>query len=52
VEWDVFGSGPWDYSVNRQNIYDFWVVGAERGKPFENIYTVGMRGAGDRACID
>ncbi|KAN0079908.1 glycoside hydrolase family 115 protein [Tylopilus felleus] len=47
VEWDIFGSGPWDYSVNRHNIYDFWVVGAERGKPFENIYTVGMRGAGD-----
>ncbi|KAH7927567.1 glycoside hydrolase family 115 protein [Leucogyrophana mollusca] len=47
VEWDIFGSGPWDYSVNRQNIYDFWVVGAERGKPFENIYSVGMRGAGD-----
>ncbi|KAH7910771.1 hypothetical protein BJ138DRAFT_970832, partial [Hygrophoropsis aurantiaca] len=47
VEWDIFGTGAWDYATNRQNIYDFWVVGAERGKPFENIYSVGMRGAGD-----
>ncbi|KAF9221732.1 glycoside hydrolase family 115 protein [Gyrodon lividus] len=47
VEWNIFGSGPWDYSLNQQNIYDFWVVGAERGKLYENIYTVGMRGAGD-----
>ncbi|KAI0946298.1 hypothetical protein AcV7_010311 [Taiwanofungus camphoratus] len=47
VEWDLFGEGPWDYSVNAQNIYDFWVVGAERAKPYENMITVGMRGDGD-----
>ncbi|KAL6302572.1 hypothetical protein BKA93DRAFT_389853 [Sparassis latifolia] len=46
VEWDLFGVGPWDYSVNAQNIYDFWVVGAERAKPYENMFTVGMRGDG------
>ncbi|OBZ74779.1 hypothetical protein A0H81_05486 [Grifola frondosa] len=32
VEWDLFGSGPWDYGVNAQNIYNFWVVGANRSK--------------------
>ncbi|OBZ74369.1 hypothetical protein A0H81_05491 [Grifola frondosa] len=47
VEWDLFGSGPWDYGVNAQNIYNFWVEGANRSKTFENIYTIGMRGAGD-----
>lgn len=46
VEWDLFGVGPWDYTVNAQNIYDFWIVGAERAKPYENIFTVGMRGDG------
>ncbi|EGO20146.1 glycoside hydrolase family 115 protein [Serpula lacrymans var. lacrymans S7.9] len=47
VEWDIFGVGAWDYATNKQNIYDFWMAGAERGKPFENVYTVGMRGLGD-----
>lgn len=46
VEWDLFGDGPWDYSVNAQNIYNFWVEGAERAKPYENMFTVGMRGDG------
>ncbi|KAJ7730249.1 hypothetical protein DFH07DRAFT_174950 [Mycena maculata] len=47
VEWNLFGIGPWDYSVNAQNIYNFWVAGAERAKPYENVWTVGMRGDGD-----
>lgn len=46
VEWNLFGEGPWDYSVNAQNIYDFWVAGAERAKPYENMITVSMRGDG------
>ena len=46
IEWNIFGSGPWDYGVNAQNIYNYWVVGAQRAKPFESIYTMGMRGAG------
>ncbi|THG97912.1 hypothetical protein EW026_g4183 [Hermanssonia centrifuga] len=47
IEWDLFGSGPWDYGVNAQNIYNYWVYGAERAKPYESIFTMGMRGAGD-----
>ena len=47
VEWGLFGIGPWNYSTNAQNVYNFWVVGAERAKPYEGIYTVGMRGDGD-----
>ncbi|KAK0483015.1 glycoside hydrolase family 115 protein [Armillaria luteobubalina] len=47
VEWDLFGSGDWNYTTNSANIYQFWVEGAERAKPYETIYTIGMRGAGD-----
>lgn len=44
IEWDLFGSGPWDYTTNSQNIYNYWVVGTERAKPYESIFTLGMRG--------
>ncbi|KAK0237300.1 hypothetical protein EDD85DRAFT_837135 [Armillaria nabsnona] len=47
VEWDLFGSGDWNYTSNSANIYQFWVDGVERAKPYETLYTVGMRGAGD-----
>ncbi|KAI0031785.1 hypothetical protein K488DRAFT_78865 [Vararia minispora EC-137] len=47
VEWSLFGQGPWDYSVNADFIYNFWVQGAERAGPYETMWTVGMRGDGD-----
>lgn len=48
VEWSLFGNGTaWDYATNSQNIYNFWVEGVERAKPFETLYTIGMRGDGD-----
>lgn len=47
VEWTLFGVGPWDYSTNKANIYPFWVEGAERAAPYENMFTVGMRGDGE-----
>ena len=49
VEWNLFGSGPWDYGSNSKNIYNFWVNGTERAKPFEGIFTMGMRGKWLRA---
>ena len=48
VEWGLFGTGPWDYSTNSKNIYNFWVTGVERARPYENLFTMGMRGDGDR----
>ena len=48
VEWDLFGSGAWDYSRNRENVYEFWREGAERARGLESVYTIGMRGAGER----
>jgi hypothetical protein len=51
VEWNLFGNGSaWDYSVNSEFIYDFWVNSTERAAPYETMWTVGMRGNGDRAC--
>lgn len=44
VEWTLFGQGAWDYSTNAQFIYNFWVNSTIRAKPYENIFTVGMRG--------
>ena len=49
VEFSEFGSGPWDYTTNSANINKFWLEGAERAKPFESVYTMGMRGFGD--CV-
>ena len=50
-EWNVFGTGPWNYTTNAQNVYNYWVVGTERAKPYESIFTIGMRGAGDRKYL-
>ncbi|KAL5525645.1 hypothetical protein ACEPAG_6981 [Sanghuangporus baumii] len=47
VEWSLFGVGDWNYTTNSQFIYNFWVNGTERAKPYESIFTMGMRGDGD-----
>jgi hypothetical protein len=46
-EWNRHGSGPWEYSKNPKNLYNFWTEGAKRNKNYESIYTVGMRGQQD-----
>jgi len=46
-EWNRYGKGPWEYSKNPDNLYKFWVDGAKRNKPYESIYTLGMRGQQD-----
>ncbi|KAF5381526.1 hypothetical protein D9757_008168 [Collybiopsis confluens] len=51
VEWDLLGDGAWDYNTNAQNVFNFWVGGVERAKPFEGLYTVGMRGDGDLPLV-
>lgn len=50
-EWKIYGTGPWDYTSNSEAIYNFWVDGVERAKPYETVYTLGMRGEGDCECI-
>lgn len=46
-EWNRHGKGPWEYSKNPQNLYKFWEDGVKRNKPYESIYTLGMRGQQD-----
>ncbi|KAF8889120.1 hypothetical protein BD779DRAFT_1662212 [Infundibulicybe gibba] len=47
IEFNLFGSGPWDYTTNAPEIMEYWLNGTERAKPFESVYTIGMRGFGD-----
>ncbi|KAG6856193.1 hypothetical protein H0H87_006733 [Tephrocybe sp. NHM501043] len=46
-EFNLYGSGKWDYTTNADNIKDYWLKGTQRAKNFESVYTVGMRGFGD-----
>lgn len=48
-EWLVDGHGEWDYDTNKDNITEFWRAGVERGKPYEGVWTEGMRGFADTA---
>jgi len=41
--------GPWDYSVNKENLDKFFLKGIERNKNYDNLITIGMRGDGDVA---
>ena len=54
VEWQSkyrqYGSSnAWDFNTNEEAITKFWKDGVTRNKPFENVYTLGMRGESDSA---
>jgi hypothetical protein len=46
-EWSVFGEGAWQWHTNRARIEPFLREGARRARPFESVFTVGMRGTHD-----
>ncbi|MDE5882518.1 MAG: glycosyl hydrolase 115 family protein, partial [Muribaculaceae bacterium] len=48
-EWDPKRDGDWDYGTNRDVIYNKFVNRLEEAAPYENIYTIGMRGVHDEA---
>jgi hypothetical protein len=48
-EWTWGNYGAWDYTTNSQAIDDFWKAGLERDKNYEQVVTLGMRGANDTA---
>lgn len=50
-EFNLYGKGTWDYVNNGDNIKQYWLDGAKRAKSFESVYTLGMRGFGDRMTI-
>jgi hypothetical protein len=47
VEWERYGSGPWDYAKNPEALRKFWRDGVVRMGSKEQVVTVGMRGDGD-----
>ncbi len=47
---DGKGSGYyWNYDLFPDELTKFWEDGVKRNKPFENVYTIGMRGEADSA---
>lgn len=48
-EWTRGGYGSWDYTTNSRQIDDFWRAGMQRNRSYEEVVTLGMRGANDTA---
>ncbi|WP_232301148.1 glycosyl hydrolase 115 family protein [Gilvimarinus agarilyticus] len=46
-EWNRYGKGAWDYATNPDELARFWRAGAQRNKPYDSIFTMGMRGQED-----
>lgn len=44
--------GAWSFVNNHDEMIDFWRGGVERSKNWETMYTVGMRGDGDKSMED
>lgn len=52
VEWERYGTGPWNYRENADSLRQFWRTGIERMNGYESIVSVGMRGDGDEPMTD
>lgn len=52
-EWNIQNPplGDWNFTTNAANITEFWTESTQRAKPFETVFTLGMRGNGDRALF-
>ena len=48
-EQSLYLNGTWALATNEQNVLDFMRYGAQRAKPYESLYSMGMRGLGDVA---
>jgi Glycosyl hydrolase family 115/Gylcosyl hydrolase family 115 C-terminal domain len=48
-EQSTFLNGTWSWATNKQNVLNFMRYGAERARPWESLYSMGMRGLGDVA---
>lgn len=48
-EQSLFLKGPWSWATNQANVLAFMEYGAHRAKPYESLYSMGMRGLGDVA---
>lgn len=48
-EWNTWYHGPWDYTTNHENITTYWKYGVERARGLDTMFTMSMRGNGDKA---
>ena len=47
AEWSKVAKGAesgWSWATNNATLYDYFLEGAQRAAPYENVVTVGMRG--------
>ncbi len=51
TEWDKKTMGEWKYQTNKHNIYNVLDKRVKENAPYENIYTIAMRGIHDRAML-
>jgi hypothetical protein len=51
-EWKRYGTGPWDYTRNAEELREFWRGGVQKNKGYEKVVTLGMRGDGDLPMSD
>lgn len=47
LEWDPKTMGPYNWVANRQRLTDYWRGAVKRWGGYDNLYTIGMRGADD-----
>lgn len=45
-------SNNWNYSQNKNAIYEYWDIRAQETAPFENTYVVGKRGIHDSGMVE
>lgn len=53
-EWDWHQGrqlGNWNFATHEQALTDFWEGAVKDRSPFENIYTIGLRGENDTAMV-
>jgi len=46
-EWHADTMGPYNWLTNRQRLIDYWKGDVEKFGQYDNLYTIGMRGADD-----
>jgi hypothetical protein len=46
-EWDPKVMGPYNWLTNRQKMIDYWTGAVRNWGKYDNLYTVGLRGADD-----
>lgn len=46
-EWDTKRRGDYNYITNRDSVQAYWIERLKEAYPYENMYTIGMRGIHD-----